>query len=43
MNYVLVAGDVGEAKEVGRYANRLHLPIAMVDKRATETTSARGR
>ena len=32
-NYVLVAGDVGEAKEVGRYANRLHLPIAIVDKR----------
>jgi ribose-phosphate pyrophosphokinase len=32
-NHVLVAGDVGEAKEVGRYANRLHLPIAIVDKR----------
>ena len=30
---VLVAGDVGEAKEVGGYANRLHLPIAIVDKR----------
>jgi ribose-phosphate pyrophosphokinase len=32
-NYVLVAGDVGESKEVGRYANRLDLPIAIVDKR----------
>ena len=25
-NYVLVAGDVGESKEVGNYANRLNLP-----------------
>ena len=32
-NYVLVAGDVGESKEVGHYANRLDLPIAIVDKR----------
>ncbi|MES0884379.1 ribose-phosphate diphosphokinase [Roseibium sp. SCP14] len=32
-NYVLVAGDVGEAKEIGAYANRLDLPIAIVDKR----------
>ena len=32
-DYVLVAGDVGEAKEVGGYANRLDLPIAIVDKR----------
>lgn len=30
---VLVAGDAGEAKEVGRYANRLHLPMAIIDKR----------
>ncbi|MCP4380801.1 MAG: ribose-phosphate pyrophosphokinase [Hyphomicrobiales bacterium] len=30
---ILVAGDVGEAKEVGGYANRLGLPIAIVDKR----------
>lgn len=30
---VLVAGDVGESKDVGRYAKRLHLPIAIVDKR----------
>lgn len=32
-NTVLVAGDAGEAKEVGRYANRLNLPMAIVDKR----------
>ena len=32
-NAVLVAGDAGEAKEVGRYANRLHLPMAIIDKR----------
>lgn len=32
-DYVLVAGDVGEAKEIGHYANRLNLPIAIVDKR----------
>jgi ribose-phosphate pyrophosphokinase len=32
-NHVLVAGDVGESKEVGNYANRLNLPIAIVDKR----------
>lgn len=32
-NYVLVAGDVGESKDVGHYAARLNLPIAIVDKR----------
>jgi ribose-phosphate pyrophosphokinase len=32
-NYVLVAGDVGESKEVEDYATRLNLPIAIVDKR----------
>ncbi len=32
-NYVLVAGDVGESKEAGHFANRLNLPIAIVDKR----------
>src|SRR5437867_702606 len=32
-NYVLVAGDVGESKDVGHYAARLDLPIAIVDKR----------
>lgn len=31
--HVLVAGDAGEAKDVGRFANRLHLPIAVIDKR----------
>jgi ribose-phosphate pyrophosphokinase len=37
-NCVLVAGDAGEAKEVGRYANRLHLPMAIVDKRRYDDT-----
>ncbi len=32
-NTVLVAGDAGEAKELGRFANRLNLPMAIVDKR----------
>jgi ribose-phosphate pyrophosphokinase len=32
-NYVLVAGDVGESKDVSHYASRLDLPIAIVDKR----------
>jgi ribose-phosphate pyrophosphokinase len=32
---ILVAGDVGESKDVGRYAKRLGLPIAIVDKRRT--------
>jgi len=30
---VLVAGDVGEAKDIGRFANLLGLPVAVVDKR----------
>ena len=30
---VLVAGDVGEAKDLGEYANRLNLPMAIIDKR----------
>ncbi|MBD3309415.1 ribose-phosphate diphosphokinase [candidate division KSB3 bacterium] len=30
---VLVAGDVGESKSIGRYANRMNLPIAIIDKR----------
>jgi ribose-phosphate pyrophosphokinase len=33
---VLIAGDAGEAKEVGRYANRLHLPMAIIDKRRVD-------
>jgi ribose-phosphate pyrophosphokinase len=32
-NHVLVAGDAGEAKELARYAARLDLPMAIVDKR----------
>ena len=32
-NWVLVAADAGEAKDIGRYANRLDLPIAIIDKR----------
>ncbi len=32
-NAVLVAGDVGESKTIGRYANRMNLPIAIIDKR----------
>lgn len=30
---VLVAADVGEAKEVGAYASKLNLPVAIIDKR----------
>jgi ribose-phosphate pyrophosphokinase len=30
---VVVAADVGEAKDAGRFAKRLHLPLAIVDKR----------
>ncbi len=32
-NTVIVASDAGEAKDIGRYANRLNLPIAIIDKR----------
>ena len=32
-NWVLVAADAGEAKDIGRYANHLNLPIAIIDKR----------
>jgi ribose-phosphate pyrophosphokinase len=32
-NAVVVAADVGEAKDAGRFAKRLDLPIAFVDKR----------
>jgi len=32
---VVVAADVGEAKDAGRYARRLDLPIAIIDKRRT--------
>ena len=39
-NAVLVAGDVGEAKDLGRYANRLDLPLAIVDKRRDDDKEA---
>lgn len=32
-DFVIVAADVGEAKHLGRYANRLDLPMAIIDKR----------
>ena len=32
-NYIIVAGDVGEAKDAGEYASRLRLPMAIIDKR----------
>ncbi len=32
-DYVLVAGDVGAAKTLKAYADELHLPIAIMDKR----------
>jgi ribose-phosphate pyrophosphokinase len=32
-NAVIIASDAGEAKDVGRYANRLDLPIGIIDKR----------
>lgn len=32
-NHVLVASDAGEAKELVAYANRLKLPMAIIDKR----------
>ncbi len=32
-NWILVAADIGEAKDIGRYANRLDLQFAIIDKR----------
>lgn len=32
-DWILVAADVGEAKDIGRYANRLDLQFAIIDKR----------
>lgn len=37
-NHVLIAGDASEAKDVGRYANRLRLPMAIIDKRRYDDT-----
>jgi ribose-phosphate pyrophosphokinase len=34
-NTVAVASDAGEAKDIARYANRLGVPIAIIDKRRT--------
>jgi ribose-phosphate pyrophosphokinase len=34
-NTVVVAADVGEAKDAGGFAKRLNLPIAFIDKRRT--------
>lgn len=31
--HVLVASDIGEAKDIERYASRLDLPVAIIDKR----------
>jgi ribose-phosphate pyrophosphokinase len=35
-NSVLVASDLSEAKDLGDYANRLNMPIAIIDKRRTD-------
>lgn len=32
-DWILIAADAGEAKDLGRYANRLDLPMAIIDKR----------
>ncbi len=32
-NSIVVAADIGEAKDAGRFARRLQLPIAFIDKR----------
>ncbi|MGM0557798.1 MAG: ribose-phosphate diphosphokinase [Myxococcota bacterium] len=32
-DWILVAADAGEAKDLGSYANRLDLPMAIIDKR----------
>ncbi len=32
-DWILVAADAGEAKDLGRFANRLELPMAIIDKR----------
>lgn len=37
-DFVIVAADVGEAKHLGRYANRLDLPMAIIDKRRLGNT-----
>lgn len=32
-DHVIVASDIGEAKDIERYASRLDLPVAIIDKR----------
>ena len=39
-NYVLVAPDAGEVKDLIRYANRLHLPMAVIDKRRVDDSES---
>ena len=35
-NAVVCAADMGEAKDLGRYANRLDLPMAIIDRRSDD-------
>ena len=37
-NFVIVAADVGEAKHLGKFANILNLPMAIIDKRRIGNT-----
>ena len=37
-NAVVVATDAGGAKRAGRFANRIHLPLAIIDKRRVADT-----
>jgi ribose-phosphate pyrophosphokinase len=37
-NAVVVATDAGGAKRAGRFANRIHLPMAIIDKRRVADT-----
>ena len=37
---VLVASDVGEAKDLAEYANRLKLPMAIIDKRRLDDSES---
>ncbi len=38
-NAVVVATDAGGAKRAGRFAQRMHLPLAIIDKRRTSDTT----
>lgn len=37
-DFVIVAADIGEAKALGPYANKLNLPMAIIDKRRIGNT-----